>query len=267
MAVGTVFDVREFTVHDGPGCRITFFLKGCPLTCIWCHNPEGQRRERELMVRDALCTRCGLCRKNTESADFLRYGRDISACPQGLLSVAGEEITPEGVLARVLPMKEMLLSMEGGVTFSGGEPLAQPEFLSLCLDLLGENGIHRAIETSGFSSESVFYRTAIERCDYVMMDLKLMDDGAHRRYTGVSNEGILRNARILMESGVDFEFRTPLIPGITDTEENLRAIGEFVGSYKWEKIPYNPLAGAKYAMLGREYPYDAAKHSSRINKI
>lgn len=253
---GTVFDVREFTVHDGPGGRITFFLKGCPLSCVWCHNPEGQKREPELMVKEALCTHCGLCRKNTESADLLRYGRDVSACPNGLLSVTGVEMTPEDVLSRILPMKEMLRLTEGGVTFSGGEPLLQPAFLRACLELLGEQGIHRAIETCGFASEETFRTLVLDRCDYVMMDLKLMDDAAHRRYTGVSNEGILRNARRLMESGKPFEFRTPLIPGITDTETNLAAIRDFIGDAKWEQLPYNDLAGAKYGMLGREYPYE-----------
>ena len=254
---GTVFDVREFTVHDGPGGRITFFLKGCPLSCAWCHNPEGQRRAPELMVKEALCSHCGLCRRNTESADYLRYGRDVSACPNGLLSVTGTEMTPEDVLSRVLPMKELLRVTEGGVTFSGGEPLAQPEFLKECLDLLRENGIHTAIETCGYAEEEIFRSAVLDRCDYVMMDLKLMDSAAHERYTGLPNEVILRNARSLIESGKPFEFRTPLIPGITDTEENLAAIADFIGNAKWEKLPYNDLAGAKYPMLGREYPLGA----------
>lgn len=252
---GTVFDIREFTVHDGPGCRITFFLKGCPLRCIWCHNPEGQRFEREIMVKNALCTFCGSCKKNTQSPDFLRYGRDISACPNGLITLCGEDLTPQDVLSRVLPMKDILSMTEGGVTFSGGEPLSHPEFLRESLDLLGENGIHRAIETCGFASPSIFHEIVLQRCDYVMMDLKLMDSASHERYTGVPNETIIENAKALMKSGKPFEFRTPLIPGVTDTVENLEAIAAFVGTAKWEKLPYNPLAGAKYPMLGREYPF------------
>lgn len=256
VTAGTVFDIREFTVHDGPGGRITFFLKGCPLRCVWCHNPEGQRFDREIMVKTTLCTHCGSCKRNAESTDLIRYGRDISACPNGLISLCGEELTPEGVLARVLPMKEMLALTEGGVTFSGGEPLSQPGFLRKSLDLLGENGIHRAVETCGYTSREIFRALVLDRCEYVMMDLKLMDDDAHKRYTGVSNKLILENAKALLESGKDFEFRTPLIPGITDTEENLAAIEAFIGGAKWERLPYNELAGAKYPMLGREYPYD-----------
>ena len=254
--VGTVFDIREFTVHDGPGGRITFFLKGCPLRCVWCHNPEGQSFEEELMVKHALCTGCGACKQNTKSEAYLRYGRDPAACPNGLVSACGERLTPEDVLRRVLPMKEMLALTEGGVTFSGGEPLSQPGFLRETLDLLAENGIHRAIETCGYASSEVFRSLVLARCDYVMMDLKLMDSAKHERYTGALNEQILENARALMKSGVPFEFRTPLIPGITDTEENLAAIEAFVGGAKWEKLPYNELAGAKYPMLGREYPYE-----------
>lgn len=146
--------------------------------------------------------------------------------------------------------------LEGGVTFSGGEPLSQARFVAESLDLLGGVGIHRAIETCGFAPAETFRAVVLERCDYVMMDLKLMDSAAHERFTGVPNGQILENARALLESGVPFEFRTPLIPGITDTEENLAAIEAFVGGAKWEKLPYNDLAGAKYPMLGREYPYE-----------
>ena len=256
MRTGLVFDVREFTVHDGPGGRITFFLKGCPLRCVWCHNPEGQRFDREIMVKHTLCTHCGNCRKNTGSADFRTFGRDISACPNGLITLCGTEMTPEDVLSRVLPMREMLALTEGGVTFSGGEPLSQADFVRESLDLLRAAGIHTAIETCGYAPPSVFRSVVLERSDYVMMDLKLMDDAAHIRYTGVSNAVILENARALMDSGLPFAFRTPLIPGITDTAENLAAIEAFVGGATWEKLPYNTLAGAKYPMLDREYPYD-----------
>ena len=117
MRTGMIFDVREFTVHDGPGGRITFFLKGCPLRCVWCHNPEGQCFTKELMVKHALCTHCGACKRNTESEDYRTFGRDISACQSGLITLCGTELRPEDVLSRVLPLKEMLALTEGGVTF------------------------------------------------------------------------------------------------------------------------------------------------------
>ena len=256
MTTGTVFDIREFTVHDGPGCRVTFFLKGCPLRCVWCHNPEGQRFEPEIMVKSALCTHCGNCKRDTEHPDYQLYGRIPSACPNGLISVSGMHLSPQDVWERVKPMQDMLGMMEGGVTFSGGEPLSQPEFLLQSLEILREHGVHTAIETCGFASRELFETVVLSHCDYVMMDLKLMDDMSHQRYTGVSNRLILENARLLINSGIPFEFRTPLIPGITDTAENLSMIEDFVGNAKWERLPYNTLAGAKYPMLGREYPYD-----------
>jgi len=255
---GRIFDVKEFAVHDGPGARITFFLKGCPLRCLWCHNPEGQSADTELMVRAALCEKCGNCGRPTDSPAFLRYGREPAACPKGLITECGTDLMPRQVLDRVLPLKEMLALSGGGVTFSGGEPLMQVDFLCECAALLRENGIHVALETCGFAPAPVFLR-ALEAVDYVMFDLKIMDPALHREATGVSNSSILKNARLLQQSGTEFVFRTPLIPGYTDGEENLAAIRQFVGDSPWEKLPYNDLAGAKYPMLNRIYPLDERK--------
>ena len=255
---GRIFDVKEFSVHDGPGARVTFFLKGCPLRCLWCHNPEGQRFERELMVRSALCEKCGRCVAPRETELFRRYGREPSACPKGLISLCGEDLTAEELVARVMPLKEMLSVTEGGVTFSGGEPLMQWDFVCECGDLLRERGIHVALETCGDAPASVF-REVLSRMDYVMFDLKIADPAAHLAATGRDNEFIFKNARILQESGKPFIFRTPLIPGYTDGEENLSAIRRFVGDSPWETLPYNELAGAKYPMLNRIYPLDDRK--------
>jgi pyruvate formate lyase activating enzyme len=252
---GLVFDLREFTVHDGPGGRLTVFLKGCPLACTWCQNPEGQNPFPELMAKTNACTGCGNCRKEVNTEDYRLFGRSPSRCPAGLLRVSGEWYTAEALLDRILPLKEMLEMTEGGVTFSGGEPLMQSEFLAVMLDLLREHGIHTAIETSGYADAATFREIVLRRCDYVMMDLKLMRKDLHEAYTGVDNTLILENARALRESGVPHVFRTPMIPGITDTEENLAAILAFVGNSPHEKIPYNAAAGSKYPMLGREYDY------------
>ena len=252
---GLVFEIREFTVHDGPGGRLTVFLKGCPLACTWCQNPEGQNPVPELMARTNACTGCGGCRRATDCEEYRTYGRSPSCCPAGLLRVSGEWYTAKELLDRILPMKEMLELTEGGVTFSGGEPLMQSEFLMSALDLLRENGIHTAIETSGYADAEIFREIVLRRCDYVMMDLKLMRKDLHEAYTGVDNEVILENARMLKESGVPHVFRTPMIPSVTDTAENLAAIAAFVGDSPWEKIPYNAAAGSKYPMLGREYDY------------
>ena len=252
---GLVFEIREFTVHDGPGGRLTVFLKGCPLACTWCQNPEGQNVYPELMARTNACTGCGSCRKEVDTEEYRLFGRSPSRCPAGLLRVSGEWYTAEALLDRILPLKEMLEMTAGGVTFSGREPLLQSDFLAEALDLLRESGIHTAIETSGYADAETFREIVLRRCDYVMMDLKLIDRSLHEAYTGVDNDVILENARVLKESGLPHVFRTPLIPGITDTEENLAAIARFVGDSPHEKIPYNAAAGSKYPMLGREYDY------------
>ncbi len=250
---GRIFDVKEFSVHDGPGARITFFLKGCPLRCLWCHNPEGQSLQKELMTRHALCEGCGQCIRPRESEAFRRYGKDPAACPKGLITESGTDLSPKDVLDRVLPLKEMLSLADGGVTFSGGEPLLQWEFFCESADLLRANGIHVALETCGYASSDVF-QTALEHVDYVMMDLKLIDPQKHLAATGVCNDLILQNAQILKRGTVPFLFRTPLIPGYTDDPENLKQIQTFVEGAAWEQLPYNPLAGAKYPMLNRIYP-------------
>ncbi len=255
---GRVFDIKEFSVHDGPGGRITFFLKGCPLRCLWCHNPEGQSPERELMIRKALCEGCGSCRREREGEAFRRYGIDPAACPKGLITECGTDMTPQQVLDRVLPLKQMLTLSEGGVTFSGGEPLMQWEFVCECARLLRAQGIHVALETCGYAPAEIFRKT-VAQMDCVMMDLKIMDPEKHRAATGVSNGDILENARFLMSHGSDFIFRTPLIPGYTDGSENLDRIRTFIGASPWEQLPYNELAGAKYSMVNRIYPLDERK--------
>lgn len=249
---GTVFDIKEMGVHDGPGLRTTVFLKGCPLRCIWCHNPEGLSREPQLSVREQSCRHCGLCRRGCSHADCQPFGRCLHVCPMGLLSVSGKEMTSQA-LAKKLLRNRSLYEAGGGVTFSGGEPLLQPEFLQETLDLL--EGIPVAIETSGYAQPEIF-TSVIQRMDLVFLDLKLADDSQHRKYTGVSNRLILGNLEILRQSGKRAVIRTPLIPGITDTEENLRAIEALVGDLPWEKLPYNPMAGAKYPLFQMEFPYD-----------
>lgn len=246
----TVFEIREFTLHDGPGVRVTVFLKGCPLDCVWCHNPEGKSPAPQLMIKKSLCKKCGLCRKNRTSESFIKFGRDISSCPDGLISLCGEEMTPEELAARILPLSDMLRSMEGGVTFSGGEPLMYPDFIIGAADLFHGMGLSVAIETSGYASAEVFGKVAAV-CDYIMMDLKLADPALHEKYTGKRNELILENAGYLAASGKDYEFRTPLIEGICDTKDNLEKIEEITKRLgaKWVKLPENKLARAKDDML------------------
>lgn len=247
---GIIFDIKEFTVHDGPGSRITVFLKGCPLRCQWCHNPEGLKVAKQLMYKSSFCSHCDSCKKGCEHAECQPYGRCIHACPNGCLSIVGEEVAAKDLAERLLKHADILKVMGGGITISGGEPLLQPEFVCELAEGLGDT--HKAIQTSGYADLET-YKKVIGHMDYVLQDIKLADEKEHIKHTGVSNEKILRNIEWLKTSGKPFVFRVPLIPGITDTEDNLKAISEIVGEYPVELMPYNPLAGAKYSMVDMEY--------------
>lgn len=249
---GIAFDVKEFSLHDGPGIRTTVFLKGCPLRCVWCHNPEGLSPKSELFSASG-CLDCGLCRRPCDHEDCRPYGRCLHVCPQGLLRVAGKEWEANELAEHLLKQADFLNRNGGGITLSGGEPLYQADF---CVELLTKlrGRVHCAIETSGYAEADVFCRV-IGLCDYVLMDLKLADPAAHRAMTGVDNQIILQNAAYLQKSGIPHVFRTPLIPGITDTQQNLDAIRAIAGDSPWQTLPYNDLAAAKYAGVGREFRY------------
>ena len=251
METGVIFDIKGFALNDGPGIRTTVFLKGCPLRCLWCHNPEGMDPKPELRIKTASCQHCGKCLEPCSHPDCKPFGRCLHICPRGCLSAAGTEITSADLAARLMRDRDVF-GEDGGVTFSGGEPLLQARFLRETAAILKSGGVNLALETSSFAPPEE-YRAAVEQTDLVLADLKLMDPEAHRTYCGVSNERILENLRWLMESGRDYRIRVPLIPGITDTAENLDAISAFVGDSPVELLPYNTMAGAKYPSVGREY--------------
>ena len=245
---GRIFDIKEFSVHDGPGARVTVFMKGCRMRCLWCHNPEGQSTEKEIMHKLSQCDGCGLCTKDNRTP----YPRDPGACPRGLITLCGEDVTEEDLAERLLRYAPRLERMGGGVTFSGGDPIVQAEFVARVSRRLRDSGVHTAAETSlcGSAEEAVLLA---ENTDLMIVDLKLADSALHERYTGMPNGMILDNIRLLKERGTCILFRTPLIPGITDGAENLRTLAEIAGGHPWEKLAYNRLAGAKYAMLGRKF--------------
>ena len=261
----TIFDVKEFALGDGAGIRTTVFFKGCPLRCIWCHNPEGLSPNPELYVKRNGCRNCGLCKRDCTHPDCKGLGRCLHVCPCDLISVAGRSWSVEELRDKLLAGCGLLNSSGGGITFSGGEPLMQADFLyEILLALKGE--VHRTIETSGYADPAVFQRIANE-CDFVIMDIKLISDELHKRYTGRSNELILKNAEWLMHSGIPHLFRTPLIPKITDTEENLCAISDFIGDEEIELLRYNTLAPAKYASVGREFTLSVAQEDIKYPDI
>ena len=248
---GIIFDIKEMAVHDGPGIRTTVFLKGCPLRCAWCHNPEGLSAVPQLMYKEARCLKCDLCKTTCNHSECQPYDRCLYICPMNCLEVVGREVEASELAAELKRTADVLGDSFGGFTFSGGEPLMQSDFVLEVIRYLP--GHHFCIETSGYSSKRVFSQV-LDNVDYVIMDLKIADEAMHKSYTGVSNIPILKNFDTLCKSGKECCIRTPLIPGITDSEKNLSEIKDLVGNLHHELMPYNPIGAAKYKMLKMSYP-------------
>ena len=224
MDTGIIFSIEEFAVNDGPGIRTTVFLKGCPLRCAWCHNPEGWMPQPQPLTK------------------------------QGRTEICGYRIGAEELALKLRRDEDIFKESGGGVTFTGGEPLMQADFLCNVLDKL--SGIHRAVETSGHASERIF-KKVLEKTDLILFDVKLVDSELHRKYTGVDNKLIMANLKTLCESGKEFVVRIPLIPGVNDTLENMQATAELLKDSKnlqrVELLRYHKTAGAKYPMIGVKY--------------
>lgn len=278
---GTIFDIKEFAVFDGPGIRTTVFMKGCPLRCKWCHNPEGLSPKPEIMISKAACTRCGACVKACpkladalEMAYMAAYrtahtmmaparpndcnlcGKCIAACHRGFRKIAGTVMDSEKLAERLIKDKDVYEMSEGGVTFSGGEPFLQWKFVSEVLKKLKTAGVHTAIETSGFTSDENF-REAMGLLDLVMMDWKVSDPMLHKKYTGVDQETIRKHAEMLVSGTTPFILRMPIIPGVNDNREHFEAVAQLVKGaqalVRVDILPYQPAAGAKYEMVGLKY--------------
>lgn len=255
MEYGTIFDIKQFAVFDGPGMRQTVFLKGCPLHCSWCHNPEGQSSRPQLMVSYASCTHCDACKKVCPSPDrCIACGTCIYVCPLNLRHIVGEYLSSEELERRIRKDADFYKRNGGGVTFSGGEPLFQSTFLIETLKRLSD--MNRTIETSGYTEPEI-YKEVYENLDFVIQDIKIFNSEVHKRHIGVDNRNILENARYLRDGDKPFVIRIPLIPGVTDTKENYEEISSFLSGSKSlvrvELLPYLKVAGAKYGMIGRDY--------------
>jgi pyruvate formate lyase activating enzyme len=268
---GIVFNIQHYSIHDGPGIRTVVFLKGCPLACRWCCNPESMSRSPELGFRHTLCNGCGECLPacprqalalNEEATALIidrrfctNCGTCVTACVRGALTIYGKRMTVTEVVDTVAKDLPFYRRSGGGVTVSGGEPGAHPSFLIGILRGCREAGIHTAIETSGYVNDRFFNRL-LEEVDLVLFDLKLMDPDEHYVATGRRNDRILSNARSLAGSGKAVRFRMPLIPGTNDGADNLRKLADFlntIGHPSIELMPYHQFGKGKYAATGRIY--------------
>ena len=258
QVTGLVFDIEEFAVFDGPGIRCAVFVKGCPLHCMWCHNPEGLAPHPQRVVTLSLCEHCGACREVCPSKEkCIGCGRCVFVCPKGAIRIAGTRMTAGEVAAKIRKQAKVLNMNGGGVTFSGGEVLMQADFVVAVRRLVPE--VHALIETSGFAQLEVFAKLA-GAMDMVIMDVKIVDPALHKRYIGVDNALILQNLEQLKNMNKLFRIRVPLIPTVNDTMENMEATARLLeGAHMLEKVEllrYNKAAGAKYGGVGLTYAPD-----------
>lgn len=270
-----VFDIKRFALHDGPGIRTTAFIKGCPLACVWCQNPEGIDPKPVLWYSDSQCIKCGqcvdVCPKNALESragdkNFIhidrgicdRTGDCVKSCPSAALHWDSQSYSTEELTEELVRDGVFFESSGGGITLSGGEPLFRPDFTANVLKRCREKGIHTAIETTLFAPRTVIEKT-LPYVDLYLSDLKLIDNEEHKKYTGVENVLILENIEYLAGLGRSMIIRVPLIPGLTDTEENIRGIARFVsglnGDIPIELLNFNPLAESKYKAMGLEYRF------------
>ena len=245
---GIIFDIQHFCVNDGTGIRTNVFLKGCPLSCVWCHNPESQKSEIEWLIYPEKCTGCGRCKGvSLNGEDFI--------CFHEAKQISGKRMTSDQVLAEVLQDSSLYTHSGGGLTLSGGEPLAQFDFALEILKKAKENGLNTAIETSGFTSAERIKEMA-QYVDCFLYDYKETNPDLHKKYTGVDNVQILKNLKVLDDLGKDIVLRCPIIPGHNDREDHFDGIIRVANSHKnVQRIdvePYHALGEAKYVALGRQ---------------
>ena len=268
---GLVFDIKRYAINDGPGIRVTIFLKGCPLSCRWCHNPESISPTVQKMYTRGKCIGCGecvdICPEQactltdagivTDHNLCIRCGQCAAVCPALATEMSGQHETVSELLSVIENERPFFDQSGGGVTFSGGEPLLYPDFLIEILDACGRLQIHRTVDTSGLARTKNLLAVA-KRTDLFLYDLKLMDSEKHKEWTGAGNERILQNLEVLAESGAAIQIRIPLIKGVNADDDNIDATAAFVAALpgparKISLLPYHDVAEGKFAKLGSDY--------------
>jgi len=270
QTTGIIFEVARYSTNDGPGIRTTVFFKGCPLHCVWCHNPEGQSPAPQLVFRPDRCIHCLSCMRVCPHhaivlidgnpivlGDRCEFsGECVRICQSGAREIAGKEITVGDLMQEIEKDTIFYDESRGGITFSGGEPFMQPVFLQTLLGLCKERRIHTAVETCGFVDSATLLGTS-PYVDLYLYDLKVIDDGKHQSLTGVSNKTILENLRKLSRSHGHITVRFPVIPGVNDSDQDISQFGEFVSSIEKvdgvDILPYHKLGMEKYKRLGGRY--------------
>lgn len=283
MQSGMVYNIQRMSTQDGPGMRTTVFLKGCPLRCLWCSNPESQSFKPQLMVFPNLCTRCGRCAAVcphgaiTEEEDG--FNRDLSRCvdcgacvpdcPSKARVMSGEEMSVEEVMHIVRKDALFYSNSDGGVTFGGGEPTSAGDFLLALMDASIKDGYHICLDTCGYCPPEKF-KKALERSDLLLFDCKHMDPAEHKKLTGVDNGVILENLRTVLASKKPVQIRIPLMPDLNDSEENIAALAAFLKEYdktEVDVLPCHAFGRNKYNALRLPVPGMEAYEPAHLEEV
>lgn len=264
---GKVFNIQKYSIHDGLGIRTNVFLKGCPLRCQWCSNPESQSLLSSILITESKCIGCGKCAQVCYAGVMknrpinrklcIRCGLCEKYCPTGAVTLAGHEMTLSEVMSEIKKDSVFYHTSDGGVTLSGGEPLVQWQFSTMLLEECKKNGISTAIETTGYAKWE-HMRSVLQYTDMVLLDIKSMDSNKHRYFTGVSNENILENAVRMGEMKIPYIVRIPFISGVNSDEDNIRKTAVFAKKNHAKEIhllPYHTLGEVKYKKLGMSYKF------------
>jgi len=263
------FDIKRYSINDGPGIRITIFIKGCPMSCVWCHNPEGISPEKQKMYSLKRCIGCGKCisvcpanalsitsdkgiRCNNKLCSLC--GKCVEVCPSKAMDISGTEYSTDYLMQQIEKETIFMDRSEGGVTFCGGEPLLYPDILSELLTRCGELSIHRAVDTTLFAKTETVEKI-LQQTDLFLVDLKHMNPAKHKEFCGVSNELILSNLRMIAEAGVEFIIRIPLIEGINADTQNITDTAKYLSALPWKRklvnlLPYHEIAAGKHEKMG-----------------